>query len=199
MRLLRDPVWRGGLVVLLRHYPAYAVAVLVGCAALALSALSGRTFVDAAEIALVQGQVDAVPRTAPADQQGLVRASMFDPSSARVEDVVTRAMDDLERRRPGAGGTAADPLPRRGSPGHAVRRQPGHRRPRHRRALQRERRCGRAGSRTGLTRAGRHRPLGARHPRRAAAPHSRRPGRGCCSRRRASSHRPPTPPSPAST
>ena len=96
MRLLRDPVWRGGLVVLLRHYPAYAVAVLVGCAALALSALSGRTFVAAAEIALVQGQVDAVPRSAPEDQQGLVRASLFDPGSAQIEHVIARAMDGLD-------------------------------------------------------------------------------------------------------
>ncbi|MDX6373562.1 MAG: hypothetical protein QOD98_2550, partial [Nocardioidaceae bacterium] len=27
MRLLRDPVWQGSLVVLLRHYAAYAVAL----------------------------------------------------------------------------------------------------------------------------------------------------------------------------
>lgn len=96
MRLLRDPVWRGSLVVLLRHYPAYAVAILVGCAALALSALSGRTFVDAAEVALLEGQVQAVPASAPEDQQGLVRASMFDATSPEAEDLVTVAMDELE-------------------------------------------------------------------------------------------------------
>ncbi len=96
MRLLRDPEWRGSLVVLLRHYPAYAAAVAVGCAALALSALSGRTFVDAAEIALLRGQVQAVPASAPEDRQGLVRASVFDPTSAEVEDAVGRAMDDLD-------------------------------------------------------------------------------------------------------
>jgi hypothetical protein len=100
MRLLRDPVWRGSLVVLLRHYPAYALAVAIGCAALALSALSGRTFVDAAEIALLQGQVDAVPASAPEDRQGLVRASLFDPSSAQVEDVVGAAMDNLDGAGP---------------------------------------------------------------------------------------------------
>src|ERR1044072_1616727 len=96
MRLLRDPGWRGSLVGLLRHSPAYAVAILVGCAALALSALSGRTFVDAAEVALVRGQVDAVPQRAPEDQQGLVRASFFDPPSAEAEAALGAAMDDLD-------------------------------------------------------------------------------------------------------
>lgn len=96
MRLLRDPEWRGSLLVLLRHYPAYAAAVAIGCAALALSALSGRTFVDAAEVALLRGQVEAVPASAPEDRQGLVRASVFDPTSPEVEEVLGRAMDDLD-------------------------------------------------------------------------------------------------------
>lgn len=89
-------MWRGSLVVLLRRYPAYAAAVAIGCAALALSALSGRTFVDAAEVALLRGQVEAVPASAPEDRQGLVRASLFDPGSAQAEDAVGRAMDDLD-------------------------------------------------------------------------------------------------------
>jgi hypothetical protein len=96
VRLFRDPVWRRSPFVLLRHYPAYAVAVLVGCAALALSALSGRTFVDAAEVALVRGQVDAVPHRAPEEQQGLVRAALFDPRSAQAEEAIGAAMADLD-------------------------------------------------------------------------------------------------------
>lgn len=97
MRLRGDPVWRGAPVVLLRHYPAYAVALLVGCAALSLSALSGRSFVDAAEVQLLRGQVEAVPASAPEDEQGLVRAALFDPTSARAEGLVTDAMAGLDR------------------------------------------------------------------------------------------------------
>src|SRR3954451_13780335 len=95
MRLLRDPVRRGSLVVLVRHYPAYAVALALGTAALAVSVLSGRTFLDAADVALVQSQLQAVPATAPAEEQGRVRASLADGSPPRVEDAVTRAMADL--------------------------------------------------------------------------------------------------------
>src|SRR3954469_14277617 len=95
MRLLRDPVRRGSLVVLVRHYPAYAVALALGTAALAVSVLSGRTFLDAADVALVQDQLAAVPATAPAEEQGRVRASLSDGSPPRVEDVVTREMDAL--------------------------------------------------------------------------------------------------------
>src|SRR4051794_18247311 len=95
MRLLRDPVRRNSPVTLVRHYPAYAVALALGSAALAVSVLSGRTFLDAADIALVQDQVEAVPATAPADEQGRVRASLSDGSPPRVEDVVTREMDAL--------------------------------------------------------------------------------------------------------
>ena len=96
MRLLRDPVWRGSLVVLLRHYPAYAVALAFGCAALAVSVLSGRTFLDAADVALARGQIDAVPATAAAEDQGRVRASVADGSPRRVEDAVSAAMAGLE-------------------------------------------------------------------------------------------------------
>ncbi len=96
MRLFRDPVWRGSLVVLLRHYPAYAVAIAFGSAALAVSVLSGRTFIDAADVALVRGQLDAVPTTSAADEQGRVRASVSDRSPPRVEDAVTAAMAGLE-------------------------------------------------------------------------------------------------------
>ena len=109
MRLLRDPVQRGSLLVVLRHYPAYAVALALGSAALAVSVLSGRTFLDAADVALVQSQLHAVPATAPAEEQGRVRAAISDGSPPRVEDAVTRAMADLrgggptqEIRRPGA-------------------------------------------------------------------------------------------------
>ncbi len=96
MRLFRDPVWRGSLVVLLRHYAAYAVALAFGSSALAVSVLSGRTFLDAADVALVRGQLDAVPSTADADEQGRVRASVSDKSPPRVEDAVTAAMAALE-------------------------------------------------------------------------------------------------------
>jgi hypothetical protein len=96
VRLFRDPVWRGSLVVLLRHYAAYAVALAFGSAALAVSVLSGRTFLDAADIALVRGQLDAVPSTADADEQGRVRASVSDGSPPRVEDAVAAAMAALE-------------------------------------------------------------------------------------------------------
>src|SRR5689334_3190646 len=95
MRLLRDPVRRGSPWVVLRHYPAYAVALALGTAALALSVLTGRTFLDAADVALVHSQLDAVPATAPADEQGRVRASVSDGSPAQVEDVITREMDGL--------------------------------------------------------------------------------------------------------
>ncbi|HEX5088089.1 MAG TPA: hypothetical protein VFV89_09785 [Nocardioides sp.] len=95
MRLLRDPVRRGSLWVVIRHYPAYAVALALGTAALAVSVLSGRTFLDAADIALAHDQLDAVPATAPADEQGRVRASVADGSPPRVEDAVARAMDGL--------------------------------------------------------------------------------------------------------
>ena len=96
MRLFRDPVWRGSLVVLLRHYAAYAVALAFGSAALAVSVLSGRTFLDAADVALVRSQVDAVPATAAAEEQGRVRAAVSDGSPARVEAAVSAAMDGLE-------------------------------------------------------------------------------------------------------
>jgi hypothetical protein len=96
VRLFRDPVWRGSLVVLLRHYAAYAVALAFGSAALAVSVLSGRTFLDAADVALVRGQLDAVPSTSPAAEQGRVRASVSDRSPPRVEDAVTAAMAGLE-------------------------------------------------------------------------------------------------------
>src|SRR3954464_5152961 len=95
MSLLRDPVRRGSLVVLVRHYPAYAVALALGSAALAVSVLSGRTFLDAADVALVHSQVDAVPATAPADEQGRGHASVSDGSPPRGEDIVTRAMARL--------------------------------------------------------------------------------------------------------
>jgi hypothetical protein len=103
MRLLRDPVRSGSLVVLVRHYPAYAVALALGTAALAVSVLSGRTFLDAADVALVHAQLDAVPATAPAEEQGRVRASLSDGSPPRVEDVVTREMNALA-----GGGTALE-------------------------------------------------------------------------------------------
>jgi hypothetical protein len=83
-------------VVLLRHYAAYAVALAFGSAALAVSVLSGHTFLDAADIALVRGQLDAVPSTADADEQGRVRASVSDGSPPRVEDAVAAAMAALE-------------------------------------------------------------------------------------------------------
>ncbi len=70
MRLFRDPVWRGSLVVLLRHYAAYAVALAFGSAALTVSVLSGRTFLDAADVALVRDQLDAVPATAVRGRAG---------------------------------------------------------------------------------------------------------------------------------
>lgn len=95
MSLLRDPVRRGSLVVLVRHYPAYAVALALGTAALAVSVLSGRTFLDAADVALVHSQLDAVPATAPAEEQGRVRASVSDGSPTRVEDAVSREMGGL--------------------------------------------------------------------------------------------------------
>jgi hypothetical protein len=82
-------------VVLVRHYPAYAVALALGSAALAVSVLSGRPFLDAADVALVRGQLDAVPATASADDQGRVRASVADGSPRRVEDAVTAAMGGL--------------------------------------------------------------------------------------------------------
>src|SRR3954447_16235284 len=95
MRLLRDPVRRNSPVTLVRRYPAYAVALALGSAALTVSVLSGRTFLDAADVALVHNQLDAVPATAPADEQGRVRASVSDGSPPRVEDVVTREMEGL--------------------------------------------------------------------------------------------------------
>src|SRR5262245_13265980 len=95
VRLLRDPVRRGSPVVALRHYPAYAVALALGTAALAVSVLSGRTFLDAADVALVHSQLDAVPVTASAGEQGRVRASVSDGSPARVEDAITREMDGM--------------------------------------------------------------------------------------------------------
>jgi hypothetical protein len=82
-------------VVLLRHYPAYAVALALGTAALAVSVLSGRTFLDAADVALVHNQLHAVPVTASADEQGRVRATVSDGSPSRVEDAVTREMAGL--------------------------------------------------------------------------------------------------------
>ena len=100
MSLLRDPVRRGSPVVLLRHYPAYAVGLAIGSAALAVSMLSGRTFLDAADVALVNSQLDAVPATAPADEQGRVRASVTDGSPPRVEDNVSRAMAALKGGTP---------------------------------------------------------------------------------------------------
>ncbi|WP_028652959.1 hypothetical protein [Nocardioides halotolerans] len=96
MTLLRDPVWRGSLWVQVRHYAAYAVALAFGSAALAVSVLSGRPFLDAADVALVRGQLDSVPATAPADEQGRVRAAVTDGSPPRVERAVTRFMDDLD-------------------------------------------------------------------------------------------------------
>jgi hypothetical protein len=95
VRLLRDPVRRGAPSVLVLHYPAYAVALALGTAALAVSVLSARTFLDAADVALVHNQLDAVPVTAPADEQGRVRASVSDGSPPRVEDAVTREMRTL--------------------------------------------------------------------------------------------------------
>ncbi len=83
-------------MVLLRHYAAYAVALAFGSAALAVSVLSGRPFLDAADVALVRGQLDAVPSTAAADEQGRVRASVSDGSPPRVEDAVAAAMAELE-------------------------------------------------------------------------------------------------------
>jgi hypothetical protein len=80
---------------MLRHYAAYAVALAVGSAALAVSVLSGRTFLDAADIALVRGQLDSVPATADADEQGRVRTAASDGSPPRVERAVTAAMDGL--------------------------------------------------------------------------------------------------------
>ncbi len=96
MTLLRDPVWWGSPVVLLRHYAAYAAALAFGTAALAVSVISGPTFLDAADIALVRGQLDAVPATADADEQGRVRASVSEGSSPRVDAAVTAAMAALE-------------------------------------------------------------------------------------------------------
>ena len=113
-------------MVLLRRYAAYAVALAFGSAALAVSVLSGRTFLDAADVALVRGQLDAVPATAPADEQGRVRTSVSDGSPPRVEDAVSAAMAGLagggppqEIRRP------VSYLDSRTSP--RLRRQPGHR------------------------------------------------------------------------
>ncbi|MDX6373849.1 MAG: hypothetical protein QOD98_2837, partial [Nocardioidaceae bacterium] len=66
-----------------------------GSAALAVSVLSGRTFLDAADVALVSGQLDSVPATASADEQARVRTSVSDGSPPRVENAVTEAMDGL--------------------------------------------------------------------------------------------------------
>ena len=96
VRLFRDPVWRGSLVLLLRRYAAYAVALAFGSAALALSVLSARPFLDAADVALVRGQYEAIPATADADEQGRVRTSVADHSPPRVETAVSAAMDALE-------------------------------------------------------------------------------------------------------
>ncbi len=96
MRLLRDPVWRGSLVVLLRHYPAYAAALAIGSAALALSVLPARTFLDAADLVLVRDQLAAVPATASADEQGRVRAAVADGSPRRTETAVAAAMGRLD-------------------------------------------------------------------------------------------------------
>jgi hypothetical protein len=93
--LLRDPIWRGSLVVQLRHYTAYAVALGFGSAALTIAVLSGRPFLDAADVALVRDRLDAVPATASADDQGRVRAAVTDGSPPRVEDAVTKVMDGL--------------------------------------------------------------------------------------------------------
>ena len=95
MRLFRDPVWRGSLFVLLRHYLAYAVALGFGSAALTVAVLSGHPFLDAADVALVRDRLDAIPATASADDQGRVRAAVTDGSPPRVEDAVTSAMTGL--------------------------------------------------------------------------------------------------------
>ena len=106
MRLFRDPVWRGSLVVLLRHYAAYAVALAFGTAALTVAVLSGRPFLDAADVALVRDRLDAVPATASADDQGRVRAAVTDGSPPRVENAVASAMTGL------AGGAPAQEIRR---------------------------------------------------------------------------------------
>jgi hypothetical protein len=92
---LRDPIWRGSLWVQLRHFTAYALALGFGTATLAVSVLSARPFLDAADVALVRGQVESVPATASADEQGRVRAAVTDGSPPRVENAVTAAMDGL--------------------------------------------------------------------------------------------------------
>ena len=104
MRLLGDPIWRGSPLVVLRHFAAYGLALAFATAALAISVLSARPFLDAADVALVDRQLDAVPATAPADEQGRVRASLSDGSPPRIEDAVTAAMAGLE------GGTPAQEL-----------------------------------------------------------------------------------------
>ena len=96
MRLLGDPIWRGSPVVVLRHFAAYGAALAFATAALTISVLSSRPFLDAADIALVGRQLDAVPATAPSDEQGRVRASLADGSPPRIEDTVAAAMGRLE-------------------------------------------------------------------------------------------------------
>ena len=100
MTLLRDPVWRGSLVVQLRHYTAYALALAFGAAALTIAVLSGRPFLDAADVALVRDRLDAVPSTASADDQGRVRAAVTDGSPPRVEKAVASVMDALKGGAP---------------------------------------------------------------------------------------------------
>ena len=109
--LLRDPVWRGSLVVLLRHYTAYAVALAFGSAALAVSVLSGRPFLDAADVALVRDRLDAVPATASADDQGRVRAAVTDGSPPRVENAVTVGHGRADGWRSDPGDPPAGRLP----------------------------------------------------------------------------------------
>jgi hypothetical protein len=93
-----DPIWRRAPTTLVRHYPAYGLALLLGAAALTIAALSGPTLVDAAEIAMLRGQVDAVPDAAPASERGAVRAALLD-ASRRSEDLVATLMAALPGAR----------------------------------------------------------------------------------------------------
>ena len=179
MRLFRDPVWRGsarGAAAPLPGLRRRARVRLRGAGRRRCSRVG--PFLDAADVALVRGQLDAVPATGERGRAGPgPRLAVSDGSPPRVEDAVAAAMAGLD-----GGGPAQEirqPVgylnPRDKAAPYVVNPATGERTPGV--VFDATGALGALVARGGVAAAGRVRPVAARQRGHPAASGARRPGR----------------------